>query len=78
MISAQIDQVQQDALIERYMFLPNQVWDEIISRASKNGDFQKNMAALSNLAVYLRQMVVLVKLSGTHMLYNWDVSIWIC
>lgn len=35
MISAQTDTVMQEELIERYMLLPNQVWDDIISQASK-------------------------------------------
>lgn len=35
MISAQADTVIQEQLIEKYMFLPNQVWDDIISQASK-------------------------------------------
>lgn len=35
MISAQVDQLAQEHLIEKYMTLPNQVWDDIISQASK-------------------------------------------
>ena len=35
MISAQVDQLAQEALIEKYMSLPNQVWDDIISQASQ-------------------------------------------
>jgi hypothetical protein len=35
MISAQVDQRVQDHLIESYMMLPNQVWDDIIGQASK-------------------------------------------
>jgi exportin-1 len=35
MISAQVDHVVQELLIEKYMMLPNQVWDDIISQASK-------------------------------------------
>lgn len=35
MISAKVDQVEQEILIEKYMLLPNQVWDEIINQASK-------------------------------------------
>jgi exportin-1 len=37
MISAQVDQVIQEHLIEKYMMLPNQVWDDVISQASKVG-----------------------------------------
>lgn len=64
MISAQVDQVQQDALIEKYMFLPNQVWDEIISRASKNVDFLKNMAAVNQLGSILKTNVAACKALG--------------
>lgn len=35
MISAQVDQIIQDQLIEKYMMLPNQVWDDIINSAAK-------------------------------------------
>ncbi|XP_037957389.1 exportin-1 [Teleopsis dalmanni] len=64
MISAQIDQIQQDALIEKYMFLPNQVWDEIISRASKNVDFLKNMTAVKQLGSILKTNVAACKALG--------------
>lgn len=64
MISAQVDQVQQDALIEKYMFLPNQVWDEIISRASKNVDFLKNMTAVKQLGSILKTNVAACKALG--------------
>jgi exportin-1 len=35
MISAQVDQVIQERLIDNYMRVPNQVWDDVISQASK-------------------------------------------
>lgn len=35
MISAQVDSVLQENLIEKYMLLPNQVWDDIIGQAAK-------------------------------------------
>jgi len=35
MISAQMDQVAQEQLIEKYMALPNHVWDDTISQAAK-------------------------------------------
>lgn len=82
MISAQPDSVTQQALIEKYMFLPNQVcitikncqkgyvykfyknsfcifkvWDEIISQASKNVDFLKDMAAVKQLGSILKTNV---------------------
>ena len=36
MISASNDSQQQEQLIEKYMSLPNQVWDDIINQAAKN------------------------------------------
>lgn len=35
MIGAQTDQAVQELLIEKYMLLPNQVWDSIIQQATK-------------------------------------------
>lgn len=35
MIGAQTDQAVQEVLIEKYMLLPNQVWDSIIQQATK-------------------------------------------
>lgn len=35
MIGAQTDQTVQENLIEKYMLLPNQVWDSIIQQATK-------------------------------------------
>lgn len=35
MIGAQTDQALQEVLIEKYMLLPNQVWDSIIQQATK-------------------------------------------
>ncbi|XP_037047056.1 exportin-1 [Bradysia coprophila] len=64
MISAQTDQVVQDALIEKYMMLPNQVWDDIISQASKNVDFLKNMAAVRQLGSILKTNVRACKALG--------------
>lgn len=37
MIGAQTDQTVQEHLIEKYMLLPNQVWDSIIQQATKVG-----------------------------------------
>lgn len=34
MISAQTDSMAQEHLVEKYMMLPNQVWDGIINRAT--------------------------------------------
>jgi exportin-1 len=47
MISAQVDQVVQELLIEKYMMLPNQVWDDIISQASKVRTCLELVTALS-------------------------------
>ena len=35
MIGAQTDQTAQENLIEKYMALPNQVWDSIINQATQ-------------------------------------------
>ena len=35
MINAQTDSGLQEKLIEKYMLLPNQIWDNIISQATK-------------------------------------------
>ncbi|XP_055916894.1 exportin-1 [Eupeodes corollae] len=64
MIATSTDQVQQDALIEKYMLLPNQVWDDIISRASKNVDFLKNMSAVKQLGSILKTNVAACKALG--------------
>jgi exportin-1 len=85
MISAQVDQVAQDALIEKYMMLPNQVsftiifrktpitnpskinfqvWDEIISQATKNVDILKDMAAVKQLGSILKTNVRACKALG--------------
>ena len=56
MISAQADQVIQDQLIERYMMLPNQVWDDIINSAAKvrckNISFTSINLGRPNVSVY--------------------------
>lgn len=64
MISAQQDTIAQDILIEKYMVLPNQVWDEIISQASKNVDFLKDMAAVKQLGSILKTNVRACKALG--------------
>ncbi|KAL0267451.1 UNVERIFIED_CONTAM: hypothetical protein PYX00_009718 [Menopon gallinae] len=64
MISAQMDQVVQDQLIEKYMLLPNQVWDEVISQASKNVDILKDMEAVKQLASILKTNVQACKSLG--------------
>uniref|UniRef100_U5ELY4 Exportin-1 n=1 Tax=Corethrella appendiculata TaxID=1370023 RepID=U5ELY4_9DIPT len=64
MISAQVDQVAQDILIEKYMSLPNQVWDEIISQATKNVDILKDMGAVKQLGSILKTNVRACKALG--------------
>ncbi|KAG6457277.1 exportin-1 [Manduca sexta] len=57
MISAQVDQVAQEQLIEKYMLLPNQVWDDIISQASHNVDILKDPEAVKQLVSILKTNV---------------------
>jgi exportin-1 len=64
MISAQVDQVVQEILIEKYMMLPNQVWDDIISQASKNVDVLKDPDAVKQLASILKTNVRACKALG--------------
>lgn len=64
MIAANCDQVAQDALIEKYMALPNQVWDEIIAQASRHVDFLTNMAAVKQLGSILKTNVRACKALG--------------
>lgn len=64
MINAQVDQVAQEHLIEKYMMLPNQVWDDIISQASKNVDVLKDADAVKQLASILKTNVRACKALG--------------
>ncbi|XP_054006733.1 exportin-1 [Hylaeus anthracinus] len=64
MISAQADTVVQEQLIEKYMLLPNQVWDDIISQASKNVDVLKDQEAVKQLANILKTNVRACKALG--------------
>lgn len=64
MINAQVDTVVQDHLIEKYMLLPNQVWDDIISQASKNVDILKDQEAVKQLASILKTNVRACKALG--------------
>uniref|UniRef100_A0A0V0G423 Exportin-1 n=1 Tax=Triatoma dimidiata TaxID=72491 RepID=A0A0V0G423_TRIDM len=64
MISAQVDQVAQEALIEKYMSLPNQVWDDIISQASKNVDVLKDPDVVKQLVSILKTNVRACKSLG--------------
>ena len=62
MISAQGEKFVQEPLIERYMLLPNQVWDDIINQATRNVDVLKDPDAVKQLAnilkVNARQLVI--------------------
>lgn len=51
MIGAQTDQAVQEHLIEKYMLLPNQVWDSIIQQATKVRE-QYNSSLCTNLYVH--------------------------
>lgn len=54
MISAQTEKFVQEPLIERYMLLPNQVWDDIINQATRNVDVLKDPDAVKQLANILK------------------------
>ncbi|KAG8223595.1 hypothetical protein J437_LFUL004116 [Ladona fulva] len=64
MISAQVDQVAQEHLIEKYMMLPNTVWDDIISQATRNVDVLKEQDAVKQLANILKTNVRACKALG--------------
>lgn len=64
MISAQTDQVPQDHLIERYMMLPNQVWDGIINQATLNVEVLKDPDAVKQLGNILKTNVRACKALG--------------
>lgn len=64
MISAQTDQNVQEHLIEKYMLLPNQVWDDIINQATKNVDVLKDPDAVKQLANILKTNVRACKALG--------------
>ena len=64
MISAQNEKFVQEPLIERYMLLPNQVWDDIINQATRNVDVLKDPDAVKQLANILK--VILRPLLFSH------------
>ncbi|CAG0882753.1 unnamed protein product [Darwinula stevensoni] len=66
MISAQTDHIVQEHLIEKYMLLPNQVWDDIINQAAKNVDVLKDPDAVKQLANILKTNVRAAKAVGHH------------
>lgn len=64
MISAQSEPALQDKLIEKYMYLPNQVWDDIINQATKNVDILKDPDAVKQLGNILKTNVRACKALG--------------
>ncbi|XP_014669844.1 PREDICTED: exportin-1-like isoform X2 [Priapulus caudatus] len=64
MISAQTDAVAQERLIEKYMQLPNQAWDGIITQASKNVEVLKDEDAVKQLGNILKTNVRACKALG--------------
>merc|ERR1719458_668787 len=64
MISASTDQQQQETLIEKYMQLPNAVWDDIINQASRNVDVLKDHEAVKQLGSILKTNVRACKALG--------------
>ena len=64
MISAQTDSVVQEKLIEKYMYLPNQVWDDIINQATKNVEVLKEQDAVKQLGNILKTNVRACKAVG--------------
>ncbi|XP_025103585.1 exportin-1-like [Pomacea canaliculata] len=64
MISAQADQLAQEHLIERYMLLPNQVWDGIINQATQNVEVLKDPDAVKQLGNILKTNVRACKALG--------------
>ncbi|XP_070576866.1 exportin-1-like [Ptychodera flava] len=64
MISAQTDTLVQEHLIEKYMLLPNQVWDGIIQQASKNVDVLREPEIVKQLGSILKTNVRACKAVG--------------
>merc|ERR1712018_280060 len=63
-ISASNDSQQQEQLIEKYMSLSNQVWDDIINQAAKNVDVLKDHEAVKQLGSILKTNVRACKALG--------------
>ena len=64
MISAQTDQVAQEHLIEKYMGLPNQVWDSVINQATQYVVVLKDPDAVKQLGNILKTNVRACKALG--------------
>ena len=78
MISASNDSQQQEQLIEKYMSLPNQVWDDIINQAAKNVDVLKDHEAVKQLGSILKTNVRACKALVTASCCSWAGSTWTC
>ncbi|XP_065919599.1 exportin-1-like [Dysidea avara] len=57
MIAAQLDQVVQERLVEKYMALPNQIWDNIIAKASQDVNELQNAETIKQLGHILKTNV---------------------
>lgn len=64
MISAQTETTTQERLIEKYMQLPNQVWDNIITQATQNVDVLKDPDVVKQLGNILKTNVRACKSLG--------------
>ncbi|XP_071785336.1 exportin-1-like isoform X1 [Asterias amurensis] len=64
MVSAQTDSMVQEHLIEKYMLLPNQVWDGIIQQATKNVDILRTEEVIKQLGSILKTDVRACKAVG--------------
>ncbi|XP_033121049.1 exportin-1-like [Anneissia japonica] len=64
MISAQTDSMVQEHLIEKYMLLPNQVWDNIIQEATKKMDILQEPETVKQLGSILKTNVRACKAVG--------------
>jgi exportin-1 len=72
MISAQSDNSIQETLIDKYMGLPNQVWDDIIAQASRNVSVLKDQDAIKQLSSILKTNVRACKALG----HPYVVQVW--
>lgn len=64
MIGAQTEPESQEMLIEKYMSLPNQVWDQVIARASTSVDVLKDPEVIKQLGNILKTNVRACKSLG--------------
>jgi exportin-1 len=64
MIAASIDNVQQTKLIDKYMQLPNDVWNTIIVEAKKSVDCLKEPEIVSNILNILKTNIRASKALG--------------